>query len=132
MTLNPDVQSIHQWLSGFSAAVRARDYVSGRDFFADEVIGFGSVAQRCDGLENLELNQWRKVWDVTTGFEFDLPSTVVGVDGRMAWAASAWQSTGKTPSGAPMLRRGRSTFVFRLDNAQWRAVHSHFSLEPQT
>jgi ketosteroid isomerase-like protein len=131
MGVNPEVESIHQWLKGFSAAVRARDYVLGRDFFADEVIGFGSVAQRCDGLENLEVNQWRKVWDATTGFEFDIDSTVVGVEAEMAWAASAWQSMGKTSLGDPMLRRGRSTFVFRKQNGQWLAVHSHFSLEPK-
>jgi len=131
MSVNPEIEPIHIWLKGFSQAVRARDYALGRQFFADQVVGFGSVAQRCDGLENLELSQWRKVWDVTTGFEFDLDTTVVGVDGAMAWAACAWQSFGKTSLGDTILRRGRSTFVFSRQNDQWLAIHSHFSLEPK-
>ncbi len=131
MSINQDIHPIHEWLKGFSHAVRARDYEQGRRFFADDVVGFGSVAERCDGLEMLEQGQWRKVWGVTTGFEFDLQTTAVNVDGQMAWAASSWQSYGKTGEGEPLLRRGRCTFVFSRRNEQWLAVHSHFSLEPR-
>jgi len=131
MNSTPELQPIYDWLKGFSKAVRDRDYESGRRFFAEEVIGFGSVAERCDGLENLEVRQWRKVWDFTTGFEFDLDNTAVNADHQMAWAASSWQSFGKSASGEPVLRRGRSTFVFRKEEDQWLAVHSHFSLEPK-
>lgn len=131
MNMGQDIQPIHEWLKGFSHAVRARDYEHGRRFFADEVVGFGSVAERCDGLANLEQSQWRKVWDVTTGFEFDLQTTAVNVEGPMAWAAGSWQSYGTTAQGEPLLRRGRSTFVFSKRNDQWLAVHSHFSLEPR-
>jgi len=131
--MNESLQNevIHEWLKGFSKAVRARDYESGRRFFTEEVIGFGSVAERCDGLQNLELRQWRKVWDATTGFEFDYDSSIVDTEGSMAWAACSWQSFGKTSDGEPVLRRGRSTFVFRRENDRWVAVHSHFSLEPK-
>lgn len=125
-----EVSSVHDWLEGFSQAVRDRDFEAGRGFFAGEVIGFGSVAKRCDGLQSLEENQWRHVWGVTKGFEFDLDSVVSGVEGNMAWAACSWQSFGKTPNGEPLLRRGRSSFVFRKKNGQWLAVHSHFSLVP--
>lgn len=121
---------VRDWLEGFSQAVRDRDFETGRDFFASEVVGFGSVAKRCDGLRSLEENQWRHVWGVTTGFAFDLDSVVSDVEGDMAWAACSWQSFGKTPKGEPLLRLGRSTFVFRKKNGRWLAVHSHFSLEP--
>lgn len=131
MDSSMDIKPIHDWLKGFSYAVRSKDFVSGRRFFADDVVGFGSVAERCDGLENLENQQWRKVWGVTTEFEFDLESAAVNVDGNVAWAASSWQSYGKASSGDPLLRRGRCTFVFQKRNEQWLAVHSHFSLEPR-
>ncbi len=130
MSTSLEIESIHDWLEGFSSAVRAKDYELGRTFFADEVVGFGSVAKRCDGLQNLEKNQWRNVWGVTTGFEFDLDSAVVDMQDTMAWAACSWQSFGKSASNEPVLRRGRSTFVFRKKNHRWLAVHSHFSLEP--
>lgn len=126
-----DIKPIHDWLRGFSHAVRSIDYESGRRFFADEVVGFGSVAERCDGLENLESRQWRKVWGVTTEFEFNLETVSAKIEGDFAWAASSWQSYGKTNSGEPLLRRGRCTFVFQKRNEQWLAVHSHFSLEPK-
>jgi len=130
--MNPEIRQIQDWLNGFSQAVRARDYDLGRRFFAPDVLGFGTVAERCDGLENLEMRQWRKVWDVTTGFKFDLDSAVISQEGNMAWAACSWQSFGKDAAGSPVLRRGRSTFVFRREGEQWRSIHSHFSLEPRT
>lgn len=131
MGTSPQNESIHDWLKGFSQAVRARDYESGRRFFSEEVIGFGSVAERCDGLQNLEVRQWRKVWDATTGFEFDLDTAAVNAEQNMAWAACSWQSFGTTAEGQTLLRRGRSTFVFCRIDGQWLAVHSHFSLEPR-
>jgi len=131
MSGNPEMESIHHWLKGFSSAVRARNFELGRTFFAQDVVGFGSVAERCDGLKNLELQQWRKVWGVTTGFEFDLENAFVNIEGPMGWAASTWQSYGKTANGDDLLRRGRSSFVFRKHDGKWLAVHSHFSLEPK-
>ena len=128
--IKQEVESIQSWLKGFSKAVRAVDYETGRTFFSFFFVGFGSVAQRCDGLANLEKNQWRHVWGVTTGFEFDFDSLAVNVDGNMAWAACSWQSFGKAATDEPFLRRGRSTFVFRRQGNQWLAVHSHFSLVP--
>ncbi len=130
MSISLEIESVRDWLEGFAAAVRARDYELGRTFFANEVVGFGSVAKRCDGLQDLEKNQWRNVWGVTTGFEFDLDSSIINRDEAMAWAACSWQSFGKPTNGEPLLRRGRSTFVFRKENQRWLAVHSHFSLEP--
>lgn len=131
MSVNQEIESIHGWLKGFSSAVRARNYELGRTFFAEEVVGFGSVAERCDGLDNLELCQWRKVWDVTTGFEFDVENVFINANSQMAWAASTWQSFGKTASGDEFQRRGRSSFVFRKHKEQWLAIHSHFSLDPK-
>jgi len=129
--MNLETGSIQDWLTGFSQAVRSRDYEAGRRFFALDVMGFGSVAERCHGLEDLESRQWRRVWDVTTDFEFDLDSAAIGQEENMAWAACSWQSFGKNAAAEPVLRRGRSTFVFRKEGEQWRAIHSHFSLEPK-
>jgi len=130
MNISLGIESIRDWLEGFASAVRAIDYERGRTFFANEVVGFGSVAKRCDGMQNLEKNQWRNVWGVTTGFEFDIDTAIINMDEAMAWAACSWQSFGKSAEGNPLLRRGRSTFVFRREKDRWLAVHSHFSLEP--
>jgi hypothetical protein len=100
-----------EWLDAFAAAVRTRNYAAARRLFAPGVIGFGTVA--CvDSLDNLELLQWRQVWEATSGFRFET-ATVLGDA-----IAATWSSDGG--------RRGRATIVL----AEGLAVHTHFSLSP--
>jgi ketosteroid isomerase-like protein len=121
---------LKQWLLDFAAAIRSRDYAKGRTLFADEVVGFGTVAGRCDGLSDLEAAQWRKVWGVTSGFEFELAEAVVHRCGELATGACFWHSQGRRADGTCFPRRGRATFVFQVRDGKCLAVHSHFSMIP--
>jgi len=117
---------IETWLRAFAAAVRARDYAAGAALFAEDVVAFGSVAARADGLDALRERQWRVVWEDTRGFDFDYATLCCEALGERAWAAATWSSA----SEADERRAGRATLVFARDGAGWRAVHSHFSLVP--
>lgn len=121
---------IERWLEEFAAAVRAADYARGAGLFDPAALGFGTVAERADGLERLVREQWRRTWGVTRGFRFDLGDARIEIAGEVAWVAATWSSTGFDAAGKPFPRAGRATLVLRQDAARWRAVHSHFSLLP--
>jgi ketosteroid isomerase-like protein len=119
------------WLREFAAAVRAADYDGARRLFHRGVVGFGTVAARVEGLDRLVLAQWRSTWGVTRGFDFAWDDARGGVEGDHAWVAAPWSSTGFDPGGRPFERRGRATIVLRRrPRSPWRAVHTHFSLDP--
>jgi ketosteroid isomerase-like protein len=124
------VSGVERWLEEFAAAVRAADYARGAALFEKDALGFGTVAARAEGLEDLVRSQWRQVWDSTEGFAFDLAGARIEVKGDLAWVAAGWSSTGLDPSGAPFPRVGRATLVLRRHGEGWRAAHSHFSLRP--
>jgi len=123
------VQEIHAWLRSFSRAVREVDYATGRSMFAEDVVSFGSINEMLDGLDELESRQWRNVWGVTRGFEFDYSSIRICADGDQAWAVALWSSQGRNHKGW-FNRQGRSTFIFERRDGRWVAVHTHFSLVP--
>jgi ketosteroid isomerase-like protein len=124
-------RDVRDWLRAFAAAVRSRDYAAGRALFAPDVRGFGSVAVLADGLEALEAEQWRRVWDATEGFDFHAGSVAIRVSGDLALATALWSSTGIDPDRKPYPRAGRATLVLARGASGWRAVHSHFSFEPE-
>jgi len=121
---------IVRWLEEFAAAVRAVDYARGARLFDPLALGFGTVAERADGLDALARSQWRHVWDATEGFRFDLEAARIEVEGDLAYVAATWSSTGFDEAGAPFPRAGRATIVLRHGKDGWRAVHTHFSLSP--
>jgi ketosteroid isomerase-like protein len=121
---------IRDWLESFSAAVRARCYECGRDLFDPAVLGFGTRAARADGLDALEARQWRKIWETTRDFRFDLGSARCESAGERAWIGATWSSTGLLPGGATFPRSGRATIVLVRTPDGWRAVHTHFSMAP--
>jgi len=123
---------IHDWLEAFSSAVRSVDYARGARLFDPVALGFGSVAERADGCEQLVREQWRKTWPVTRDFRFDLDLARIEVVGDVAWVASTWSSTGLDAAGVPFPRVGRSSIVLRRSAKGWLAVHTHFSLRPAT
>jgi ketosteroid isomerase-like protein len=119
------------WLADFAAAVREQDYAAGRALFAFDVVSFGSINEMLHGLDALEHAQWRRVWSVTRGFDFDYTSAHVEVVGDRAWVVALWRSEGNDPKrGGWFERRGRATFVLARRAGRWLAVHSHFSLLP--
>ncbi len=126
------IAPIERWLEAFSAAVRAADYARGAELFDPSVLGFGTVAARAEGREQLVREQWGQTWGVTRGFRFDLDLARIEVVGDFAWVASTWSSTGFDARGEPFPRVGRASIVLRRSGKGWLAVHTHFSLRPVT
>jgi ketosteroid isomerase-like protein len=125
--------SIQRWLSAFALAVRSRDFAAGRALCDTDVVGFGTVANHVTDLRSLEHDQWRQVWERTSDFEFDPGSASFMLDGNLACVAALWHSNGFDARGASIVRYGRATIVLRRGNDDsWRAVHTHFSLTPQS
>jgi ketosteroid isomerase-like protein len=124
-------QGVRAWLEEFAAAVRAADTARGRVLFDPGVLGFGTVARRADGLDRLVEDQWRTTWAATTGFDFAWDDVRVGGDDEETWVAAPWASTGFDAMGRAFPRRGRATLVLRRGaDGAWRALHTHFSLDP--
>ena len=90
-----------RWLREFADFVRCRDYERGATLFDPDVVGFGTVAARADGLEALVRGQWRHVWGVTERFDFDWDGIRGDRRGDRAWVAARWSSTGFATDGSP-------------------------------
>lgn len=125
-----DVSEVLAWLRHFASAVRDRDEERACELFDATVLGFGTVADRADGLDALRVEQWRHIWPLTSGFDFDYQSARIDEADAQAWVAAGWTSTGYDRGGAPFARTGRATIVLRRSAGGWRAVHTHFSLCP--
>lgn len=128
--LTTQENAIIDWLKAFSAAVRARDYEAGKQLFAPEAMGFGTYGDRLNGLETLVEEQWRHIWEITRGYDFDYQNVQLGVNDQLAWAAATWTSQKQDTQGIWQTRPGRATFILEKRNGQWLAVHSHHSLHP--
>lgn len=118
------------WLRGFAQAVRARDYAGAREMCHDDITGFGTVSQRYEGIDDLDHGQWRRVWDRTEGFEFDLDTATIWADEAFVVATSEWSSIGLDGDGSRRPRRGRATIVLARHSNELQAVHTHFSMMP--
>jgi ketosteroid isomerase-like protein len=121
---------IRAWLDHFAAAVRDQDFETGRQLFAPDVIGFGTVGVMLKGLDALLASQWKKIWPGTSGFHFHTEHLTCNGDADIAWAAVPWTSLGRRPNGEPFERHGRATYILHRRDGQWQAVHSHHSLDP--
>jgi len=127
------------WLERFARHVRERDFDRGSTMFHRDVIGYGTWTPTAVGLDALIDEQWRPVWQRTTGFRFDTETASVirhdGADGtELRVVTSRWASCGEPTNGhaEPFERRGRATIVLRRDtpDAPLLALHTHFSLDP--
>jgi ketosteroid isomerase-like protein len=119
-----------RWMVDFARAVRERDFAAGRRLFAPEVIGYGTVCRRADGLAELERRQWSRVWPVTRDFDFDYRDAVSLACGDGLMVLAQWRSVGCEGSRELGERRGRSTILLRESPGGLQAVHTHFSLDP--
>ena len=116
----------------FALSVRERNYSAGRELFADEILGFGTYSGQLVGLDALVENQWKPVWSVTRNFHFKAEMIRCEVLGDAAWIAAAWESEGRAAEGGEWhIRNGRATLILQRREGGWRAVHSHFSLQPR-
>lgn len=122
-------KEVHQWLTEFAEAVRDRDFATGRELFAHDVVSFGTVNEMLEGIDVLEQKQWQKVWSITRGFDFDYPSVRCQLDQNHGWAVALWSSQGQNVKGW-FDRHGRATFIFERRGTKLLAVHSHFSTTP--
>jgi ketosteroid isomerase-like protein len=128
--------AMRTWFETWAALVRARDFVSARALFHDDVVGFGTRMHVVRGLDRLESQQWRHVWPAIEDFRFVLDELhcAASDDDRLAWAVVPWVSTGFQQDGAPFDRPGRATVIFMraANDEPWRAIHTHISLAPGT
>jgi len=120
---------VSTWLTEFEAAVRARDFATGRRMFAPDAVAFGTWARAVTGLDNIEREQWHNVWPRIRNFHFEEQPTVRAT-GDSAWLAASWSSDATGPDGTPFERHGRATFILGRRDGRWVAVHSHVSLLP--
>lgn len=118
--------TVSEWLYTFAMAVRARDYDAARDIFADDVVAFGTVVPVAHGIDRLEADQWRLVWETTRDFEFN--SVNIDEHVNRATISARWSSKRVNDN---TLRRGRATILLQRIGQRWRATHTHFSLEPE-
>jgi ketosteroid isomerase-like protein len=81
-------------------------------------------------LEELAARQWQVVWPNTTDFEFEYSSAVGLMGADQAAVLASWNSTGLEEKGSGFARRGRATIILRNSVSGWKAVHTHFSMEP--
>jgi ketosteroid isomerase-like protein len=131
-----DVDGIADWFSTWDKLVDAVDFVPARALFDPDVIGFGTRMDTVVGLDNLERDQWRRVWPTIDGFRFDLSTLecLVSPDRLQGVGIVVWTSTSYHEDGTPFARPGRATVIFRRDRtgADWKGIHTHISLNPGT
>jgi ketosteroid isomerase-like protein len=130
--LSSDLSSeVRGWLTAMEECVRERNFERARTLFSPDVFAFGSLTPAAEGLDNLERDQWREVWNHTSGFRFELDLARSMALGQGACVAAPWRSLGVRTDGSTFERRGRATLVLQRVAGRLVAVHSHFSLQSQ-
>lgn len=122
---------LEHWLHNFADAVRNQDFAAGKALFHQDVVSFGTVCVRSDSLNNLVDRQWKVIWTSTKWFNFDYASALAAVEANQAVIISNWYSTGFDRQGKAFQRQGRSSIVLKQDEGQWKAIHTHLSINPQ-
>jgi ketosteroid isomerase-like protein len=123
-------ESLKDWLRLFSRAVRERNLMSGKKLFQRQVVSFGTACFRAGNLDELVRRQWKIVWPDTRNFDFEYDSAQAIVEGKTAVLVTDWQSTGFNGRQTPVSRHGRATIVLKKSSTGWKAVHTHFSIDP--
>jgi ketosteroid isomerase-like protein len=127
----PDpIAPLRDWLRQWQARVRARDFAGGRALCAPDMIAFGTRAEFVEGIEHVEAEQWRRVWNDIHDFTVHADEARGGVDGDRGWVAALWDSRGVRADGSTFHRPGRCTILFERREGRWLATHTHFSLTP--
>ncbi len=124
-------EPVRPWLLTWQDLIAQGDFDAARPLFDKDVVGFGTVAVRADGLPELVACQWQNVWTRTSGFRFLMDTLTVWGDAPLRVAAVQWVSTGQDArTGLGFERRGRATIALRWDGLALRALHTHFSIDP--
>jgi len=117
------------WFETFVTAVRTNDTTLGRQLFADDAVGFGTLTSRMTDLDALEKLQWQPTWARVAQWEASDVVVVGAVGASRVVLTFLWERRNRDGSEL----RGRGTMV--LDAAPeapsgWRCRHSHFSESP--
>lgn len=83
-----------------------------------------------ENLGDLAAHQWQLIWPKTENFDFDYASARAVVEANLAVIMADWSSTGFNRDKIPFPRRGRTTIALKKSASEWKAVHTHFSLDP--
>jgi ketosteroid isomerase-like protein len=127
------IDPVKTWMDTFAQAVRDRRTDKGQKLVAENVIGFGTRTAVAKDRPSLIENQWTPVWYATRGFDFDYDDAVIQIHNDMAWVATTW--TSELESDGPETgekRSGRCTLILRKNRDGWKAIHTHFSVKPNT
>ena len=124
--------AIREWFERLGRYCAEVDYASARAIFAPDVVSFGTRAEVVSGLSALQSNQWEGIWPNISDFKIEAGSIKSGGEGRHAWGVATWTSTGFDREGRPFPRPGRATVALERRRDEWLAVHTHFSLFPDT
>ncbi len=126
------VESVREWVAGWSAEVAAADIRAGRERFAADLVAFGTHADVVTGRDQVEAAQWSQIWPRIEDFAFLVDDLIVQAspDGLLAVAIVPWTSTGINADGSRYDRPGRATVVLVRESpdAPWVGTHTHFSL----
>lgn len=125
-------QAIREWFQTLERSVRRVDYPTMRQYFAPDVLSFGTRAEVVSGLDALVANQWSGIWPNIRDFTITFEQLHWGASGDLAWGIAPWTSTGFHPDGTAFPRPGRATVIFECRQGKWLAMHTHFSLFPGT
>ena len=125
-------KQVDQWLNDFARCVRERGYEEGKSLCQEQIVSYGTVMRRANGLEDLVSSQWQKVWERTEGFHFlsETAQVWLSQDESQITVAAEWESTGLANAGGSFLRKGRSTIVLIQEDGGLKAIHTHFSQNP--
>ncbi|MEP7202789.1 MAG: Rieske 2Fe-2S domain-containing protein [Ilumatobacteraceae bacterium] len=128
-----DRGSVRAWIDEWGREVAAADIAAARLRFATHVSAFGTHADVVVGRDNLEAEQWARIWPAIEDFQFGTEEMqiLLSPDRRLAVAVVGWTSTGIAEDGHRFDRPGRATVVLSRESLDepWLGTHTHFSLD---
>ncbi len=134
--LDEDRRSIADFFARWGNLVGQVDFRRARELYADDVIAFGSLGKMMTSREELEAEQWRKVWPTLADYTHDLSTleVIVSPDRLMAMGAVMARTTGIHKDGTHFDRpvRVTTTLMREATDAAWYMTHTHVSLMPGT
>ena len=131
-TNNKDYTSIKLWYSEWENYVQNKNYSSAMNLFDNDVISFGTWMDVVQGLDQLQLNQWKNIWPTISKFRFLTDTLFIQLSPDKLFANSIiiWDYIGYKNDGNSFERTGRATVTLKRENSHsnWKGIHTHFSL----
>ena len=131
-----DATSIRTWFETMHKHVADVNFTAATPLFHKNATAFGTYKDIINTRDDIIAQQWRSIWPTIEKFAFTLELLTMDVspDRLLASGVVPWGSNGFHEDGTTFDRPGRATIILRRDSvdAPWQAVHSHFSLNPNT